>query len=333
MRSRWARVVVVLALVGATVVVVGAPAASANDDHAQVGYTFGLARTTGPTIFRNCNFYRVDLDSGALHQVNTSPVRCGDGLTFSADGTLYAYREEPSTALIALPAQLITIDPDTGTQHVVGALPPVSVGSGGMTFDHDGRLWLYSTLGEDPPECVGFLACLWQVDPHTANATFVGTAPEGVVVGGLAGDCEDVLGIASRFVTNLSQGSTSAAGAPATTELDEVNTSNAALTKLVDLPNVPYPTGLDFDSEGRLWAIAGSEVTGGPGVPGWSLFLLDPDQGVVHRTTITLNGQDFRDLLDGLAISPISCEEHDDREPAAPPAAAPVVAVQPTFTG
>jgi hypothetical protein len=173
---------------------------------------------------------------------------------------------------------------------------------------------------------------LWQVDPDNAHTTFVGTAPEGVVVGGLAGDCEDVLGISSRFVTPLSQDSSSVAGAPTQTELDEVNTSNAGLSKLVDLPGVPYPTGLDFDSDGKLWAIAGAGITFGPGVPPWALLLLDPDHGVVHQTSITFNGNRFEGFLSGLGISSISCEDRDHEAP--PPAsAAPAVVVQPTFTG
>lgn len=266
-----------------------------------------------------CNFYKIDLKTGAATKVSAGPVACGDGLTFDDDGTLFAYRNA-STAGTTPSAQLITIDKHTGVQHVVGPLPPVLVSAGGMTFDADGDLWLYATTVGGAPCTAGVNSfCLWKVDPATAASTFVGTAPAGRGVFGLAGDCEDVIAITLVFPAG-----------PVTpnVELDEVHTSSAALEKTVDLPGVTFPTGLDFDADGDLWALANTDGTGA-GISA-ILYRIDPDDGTSHAKDLTIGGVPFNSLLNGLAVSPIHCEDPESTPTTAPPA--PVV-VAPVFTG
>ena len=101
-----------------------------------------------------------------MNAVNGS-VPCGDGLTFDEDGTLYAYRSTP-TAGPGVPAQLVTIDKHTGAQTLVGQLPEVLVGGGGMTFDADGHLWLYGIVIGDPWCTPSGSYCLYEVNKKTA---------------------------------------------------------------------------------------------------------------------------------------------------------------------
>ena len=252
-------------------------------------------------------------------------VICADGLTYDEDGTIYAYRNAPTAGGAGGISQLITIDKHTGVQHVVGTLPHVFVGQGGMTFDADGHLWLYAEAF-GVPECQpNGAACLWEVNPKTAAARFVGTAPTGVLVQGLAGDCEDVLAIAQRFGVAPNGDVLPDAPAPSSQDLDELNTHNAVLDKIADVA-IPHPTGLDFDAENDLWAL-GFTTTGSTRMV---LYLVDPRNGNTGPTDITLNGVPFSGVMDGLAVSPIGDCESETTTTAPPPAP---VAAEPVFTG
>ena len=206
MRSRIAALVVVVAVAGALFAVQGAQVAGA-DEHDPIGYTIGTKLPAG-LGGGTCDFYKIDLETGAATPVNpvSQPVLCGDGLTFDEDGTLYAYRNRPIAGGLAGASELITIDKHTGTQHVVGPLPHVIVGGGGMTFDSDGDLWLYALAGNDPTCTPAGTYCLWEVNKKTAASKFVGTAGTGVSVTGLAADCEDVLAISRRIDVRCRRG-------------------------------------------------------------------------------------------------------------------------------
>lgn len=90
MRSRIAALVVVVAVAGALFAVQGAQVAGA-DEHDPIGYTIGTKLPAG-LGGGTCDFYKIDLETGAATPVNpvSQPVLCGDGLTFDEDGTLYA---------------------------------------------------------------------------------------------------------------------------------------------------------------------------------------------------------------------------------------------------
>ncbi|HEY8217228.1 MAG TPA: hypothetical protein VIH82_08840 [Acidimicrobiia bacterium] len=320
MGRRVARVLALSALVIGLVAASGAQPASGEDEDHPVGYTFGQrsAGADGLNGIAACHFYKVDLSTGAATQRDPSGVPCGDGLTFDDDGTLYAYRNL-STAVTTV-SQLITVDPHNGAQHVIGPLPSVLVGGGGMTFDAEGDLWLYAaTLGD--PQCTpDFSYCLYEVNPKTAHAEFVGKAPAALGVFGLAADCEDVLAITSPPPAGPVGGSR--------TDLDEVDTDSAALSFLVDLPGVGFPSGLDFEDDGDLWAIGSTLSKGGPTS---AVYKIDPDNGNADPRLITVGGAALRGSVTGLAVDPISCDDPGP-EPTPPPTPAPVV-VAPTFTG
>ena len=117
---------------------------------------------------------------------------------------------------------------------------------------------------------------------------------------GLAGDCEDVLAISAE------------GSGPGTgffhAELDEVDTQNGSLHTIDVVPGIGFPTGLDFDGEDDLWAIANSGPGAGSGL-GMTLFKIDPNNGNSGGTDITVNGAQFVGQMNGLAVSPISCED------------------------
>lgn len=314
MRGRIARAAVVVAMVGAAFAVQGAPMSGADEGDHPVGYSIGTPVGRG-TAFA-CGFFRIDLKTGAATQVNPA-VKCGDGLTYDEDGTLYAYVSDADTGSI-FGVNLVTIDKHTGVQHVVGPLPRVFVGGGGMTFDAEGDLWLFGVA--DDPSCTPGRTCLWKVNPENAHSTFVGFAQTGRGVYGLAADCEDVLAIAGDQLTGP--------GVSFHPELDEVDTRNGSLHTIAAVPGIGFPTGLDFDND-DLWAIAIAGPGAGAGI-GTTLFKIDQRNGNSGGTDITVNGAPFTGQMNGLAISPIRC---DDPEPK-PPAPQPVpVVVQPVFTG
>jgi sugar lactone lactonase YvrE len=320
MTRRLIRVLVLSAVAAALVVSQGAPIASGEESDGPVGYTFGESLRNGTVEVGQCNFYELDVERAEIQQVNPAgqQVFCGDGLTFDDDGTLYAYRNQNLFGN-GVHTELIEVDPEDGSQQVIGSLPKVLLGSAGMTFDADGDLWLYGFALDDPQCPPQGGVCLWEVNPKNAHSRFVGAASPGVGVFGLTADCEEVLAITGNFAT----------GPGVSAQLQEVNTSNASLEKIADVPSIARPEGLDFDSEGDLWAISG----GGPlaGIAdGPTVYKIDPNNGNTGGKNITLEGGGaFNDLLFGLAVSSIEC---DEPEPPAPLQPAPVV-LAPTFTG
>jgi hypothetical protein len=329
MRRRLGRVLVVSGLVAALVAVQAAPAASGDEGDEPVGYTMGFellgpTSSQGKTVLQ-CNFYEVDLERAEITRLNAvdRELLCADGLTFDEDGELYAYRNlflEGSGF-----AELITIDLDDGDQTLIGRLPNVNVGAGGMTFDAEGDLWLYAGVFDDPECSPGtFRHCLWEVDPEDASTEFVGSAPQGTGVFGLAGDCEEVLALTSELE----------ASTDSTTQLQEVDTRDASLEPIAAVPTIFGPQGLDFDDDDDLWAIGQTDIFAGPALPGPTVFLVDPEDGSTEAEDITFEGgADFNGVLFGLGVSPISCEE-EEPVPPAPPAPAPApIAVEPVFTG
>jgi sugar lactone lactonase YvrE len=318
-QRRLVRLAAAAALVAAWVATLSAPLATAEEeDDDPIGYTLGV-EFRGGAVTPICDFFSVELDSGELHRI-AAPVFCGDGLTFDEDGTLYAYRNPNVISGTPIQTELMIIDLDDGAQHVIGPLPGVQTGDGGMTFDEDGNLWLYGRAPADP-DCGPTLgACLWKVDPDDASTRFIGsTATAGVF--GLTGDCEEVLAITSEGFGGP---------APSGSQLAEVDTETAALEDVVDVPGVSIPQGLDFDERGRLWAL--SLVF--EGAPGPYVHRIDPDDGSSTRRQVTLNGSTYDGALFGLAVDPIECDEPEPPVPPPAPAPAPAaVAVEPVFTG
>src|SRR5262245_13179080 len=253
MFRRILRIAVVGALAASTFAMIGG-ADVASGQAGPIGYT-----VAGPLMngLADCDFYSIDLSTGAMTQINddSTEVVCADGLTFAPDGTLYAYTNDPFEGL-DINAQLVTIDVNTGVQTEVGPLPNVFATDGGMTFDAAGNLWLYAnSVDPDNPDCgaTNTERCLWQVDPQTALATFIGSN-ETRVPTGLTASCvpDEVLAITTPLL----------GGVPSGTEIERVDTSTAGLEPVVELPDTFIPTGLDYDAQGGLWALASTPPAG-----------------------------------------------------------------------
>ena len=313
---RLARLLATAALAGAALVTIGGGQV-ASGQTGPVGYT-----VAGPLMngLADCAFYSIDMSTGAMTQISdpSTEVDCADGLTFSPDGTLYAYTNQPFDGL-DIDAQLVTIDLSTGAQTEIGPLPNVFATDGGMTFDAAGNLWLYAnSIDPTSSECgaTNSERCLWQVDPATAATTFVGTTPSNVVTGLAASCAPEVLAITTPLL----------GGIPSGTEIQRVDTSTAALEPVVELPDTFTPTGLDFDANGSLWALA-AEPDNGFGF--MEVEQVDLASGDTTHTRLTVGTDPFFGFALGLAISPISCPE-----PPPPPEPAPAALVlTPTFTG
>jgi hypothetical protein len=345
------QVLVLTAMVAAMAAPLTATSASADDEH--VGYTFGRqlldgcstgatacgATSTPPSTIDvkaavfppECDFFKIDLDSGELTRINPAGqlVPCADGVTFDDEGRLLAYRQNPNPSGIGDFTQLIKIDLDDGAQHVIGNLPAVFVGSGGMTSDAEGHLWLYG-FGTKDPECnaSGNTDCLWKVNAANAHSQLVG-GNDTHIVEGLAATCEDVIAISLGELSTPVSLDAHADVAFAPAELDDVHTNNGHLEKIADAPGVTNPQGLDFDDEGELYAVGQGPIGKGPFGPAL-LFKIDPNNGNSGSTPVTLNGTPYVGELTGLGISPLSCDEETTTTTTP---AAPVVAVQPNFTG
>jgi sugar lactone lactonase YvrE len=308
---RIARVLVLGALVvGLVGVIGGAQVASAQTG--PIGYSVG--DDEGPN---ECDFFSIDLPTGVYTQISDESldILCADGLTFSPDGTLYAYVNQQSAG--AFSTTLVTIDLATGAQTTVGLLPTVAVGSGGMTFDAAGDLWLYATapIGGDP-DCGlnGPQACLWRVDPADASTEFVGAGlVDDRAVFGLTGSCDAGVLAISASIPN-------GAGSDAT--VDRVDTTTAGVEEVVATPGIFLPEGLDFDAAGELWAIS---VLPFGGIGQFEVNNIDLATGDVTETPIVDSGGDqFGGFLLGLAVSPAT--------PCPAPTPEPIV-LEPTFTG
>jgi sugar lactone lactonase YvrE len=308
---RLARLTIVAALAATTLVALGGDVASPQTG--PIGYSVG-GQFDG---IDDCEFWSIDMGSGELTQISdpSTEVNCADGLTFAPDGTLYAYTNN-QVAGAFVNAMLVTIDLGTGEQTEIGPLPNVFTGQGGMTFDAAGNLWLYSRGFDTPASCVdnqSSAVCLYEVDPATAAATFVGTVSETNVLGLTANCTPEVLAITTPPFNGTSSG----------TQIQRVDTATAALDPVVELPETFSPQGLDYDSAGELWVLAGRPRIGiGP----MEVEQVDLATGTTTHTPLTVGGEPFAGFLAGLAISPISC-------PVPPPEPAPEIVLAPTFTG
>ena len=319
---RLAHLLVVAVLAGTALVVVGAGQV-ASGQTGPIGYTVGQPLAAG---FNECEFYSIDASNGTLTQISdpSADLDCADGLTFAPDGTLYAYTNEPIEGTV-VDANLVTIDLATGLQTVIGPLPPVRAGSGGMTFDAAGNLWLYGDAFDPAsPPCADAsveATCLYQVDPATAQTTVVGEAREDTEVTGLTASCAaGVLGVTRPFQNGVT---------PVTSTLETVDTATAALSPIVPLDDVGvFTTGLDFDATEELWVLAGLPARG---LGGFEIDHVDLTTGDVTHQQLFNDGdpQDpFAGFLAGLAIAPATpCPAPPPPEPS------PAIVLQPTFTG
>lgn len=176
--------------------------------------------------------YRIDLASGQTTLIGETGFNDVEGLALSPSGVLYGIVDSTKT--------LITIDKQTGRGSLIGSSPGNTglTGQGvgqfdaldfGLAFTCDGRLWASSdTTGK-----------LWQLDPASGRATYVGHL--GAQITGLGANADGLFGLGSQGHEGVYR----------------VNVTTGAATRFGGLsPNLTFADGgLDFDAEGNLWAI------------------------------------------------------------------------------
>ncbi len=176
--------------------------------------------------------YRIDLSSGQTTLIGETGFNDVEGLALAADGRLFGIVDSSKT--------LITIDKQTGRGTAVGSGAGNTglTGSGvgqfdaldfGLAFTCDGRLWASSDTTRR----------LWQIDPASGHAIAAGNL--GFQITGLAANRNGLVGLGSQGDEGVYR----------------IDTLTGAATRLGPLAaNLVFADGgLDFDSNGDLWAI------------------------------------------------------------------------------
>ena len=303
------RIIMVLAVATATVVVPAASNAAivVPPPEGPWGYTSGLYVDGGQQV---CNFYRVALGNGVAELVGAE-VPCVDGLTFSPAGVLYAYTVSRGNGPIT-ESELVTIDPGTGAQTVVGQMGR-GFYEGGMTFDKDGQLWLYAEPDDSSCTDASSYNCLYSVNPGTGATTLVGgsTGVRGFVATGLAADCTSV------YATG-----TVASGIQSDS-LYAIDTTSGAVAPIGSLGTSMFTVGLDFASDGTLYTLA-EPNTKGPLYWAPLTATLSTATGAASDVQTWASDDTTPNIASGLAIAGVTCAPAPAPEP---------IDVEPNFTG
>ncbi len=195
-----------------------------------VGAPAGTGYTVGFDLL-----YRIDLASGErtlIGQIKDDAFVYSniEGLAISPDGQLYGVTDFQFKALLR-------IDADTAEAVRVGNLGIAGQGVGsndqfdfGLAFTCDGRLWMTSDATQQ----------LWEVDRGSGTASLVGTT--GAPITGLAARDHQLYGLGGKGDRNLYRVNRATG---ASTVAGPVKPSGGAAWS---------QGGLDFDSEGVLWA-------------------------------------------------------------------------------
>lgn len=192
-----------------------------------------LAQPLGYAV-GNDTLYRIDLANGQTTRIGAFgfaggvPIQDVEGLALSSSGELYGVSDNLDV--------LLRINTSTGRATVVGALGTRGQGTGagdnldyGLAFTCDGRLWMASDTVRQ----------LWEVDPASGVARAVGAL--GAQISGLAASGNQLVGIGVRDDSALYRIDT---GAGRASEIGRLG-----------LPTAAFDAGLDFDEQGRLWAV------------------------------------------------------------------------------
>lgn len=234
------------------------------------------------------DLYRVELTQARSERIgsyNSAPVVPPEivdveGLALSPNGTLFGVSDGLEV--------LVRINPATGRATRIGALTGIGTSQTGfdfgLTFTADGRLWLVSDTTRR----------LWEVNPASGAVRLVGST--GVQLSGLAARGNDVyaIGVTDTVLNAGDQG------------LYRLDTATAAAT-LIGLFAEPQPVvdaGLDFDADGRLWAVLDFNPRPIKALRTTELAEIDPATGAIlsRRVMGNLVGDD----LEGFAIAPPS---------------------------
>ncbi len=218
--------------------------------------------------------YRVDLANGTSTEIGRIGSLDVEGLAFGLDGQLYGVSDARES--------LLKIDLSTGVGTTIGNLNLNGQGSGqfndldfGLAITCDGKFWLSADQSDK----------VWNINPTTGVASLVG--PTGAHITGLAARGEQLFGIGANgndnlYLINQTTGSASIVG-PIATGLSFAD------------------AGLDFDSNGQLWAVLDFSPTDPNRVS--EVAHLDPVTGAAVTRTLMAGFEN-----EGLAIAPTNCQ-------------------------
>lgn len=236
--------------------------------------------------------YRIDLATGATLRIGYVGFRDIDGLALHPDGSLYGAAD--GTADAGGTSDLLArINTQTGmgsfVTHFAG-LAGQGPGQGGqldygLAATCDGALWLSSdTQGH-----------LWRVDPSTGAVERIVTG--GPPLSGLAARGSQVFGVSVDPDTALYR--------------YDILRNELVRVGPIAVIDRAFDVGLDFDAEGRLWALLDYLVPpdGLPRLAQNDLVEIDPDTArLLSSKPITGVGSGLnRVQLEGLAVAPPAC--------------------------
>jgi hypothetical protein len=332
---RLAHVFAAAALAAGALAVIGAAPASAAGS---VGYV--IVQGEG-----ECWLASVDLVSGLTTQIGTpSSEKCAFDLEFTPDGTRLLGTVVEESELSGT-AHLVEFDLTTGAVTDLGQLGDFELGGpgsdqGNLTLPASGGLFTYLVPGgeEPPPEaeavdpaCDGSAFCLFQgTTTAPGSLTYVNSVPQTFTVYyGLATSCADVT--SSVREEQLADAASSWPGVGAAAEVPQILTTvnrtatGPSTTDVGSLGDV-FLSSVDYDTAGTLHGVGFDPENVGP-----SIFTVNTTTGAATQVTTLNNGEVPLNVgVLGFAIA------HPCTAPPAPPeppAAAPIAAVTPRFTG
>jgi len=216
------------------------------------------------------NLYRINLATGEAVRLGATSFLDIEGLSFSPQGDLYGADDESNS--------LLRLDIHNGSASAIGGLPgnlrlpPSQVLDFGLSFTCDA---LYASSDN--------LSTLYRIDQDSGEAFLVGAT--GVPLTGLASFQNTLYGIGDG------------GSSPALYRVDPA-TADTTLIGFLGAGVAPYTdAGLDFDAEGRLWAITDRLNVNDTSNPS-QILLIDVATGSATVMAETLYG------IEGLAISP-----------------------------
>lgn len=221
------------------------------------------------------NLYQINLSTGEAIRIGPTGFLDVEGLSFSSSGVLMGADDESNS--------LLMVDIRSGNAEAVGGLPgnlrlpAAQVLDFGLSYTCDA---LYASSDN--------LRMLYQVNEQNGEAVEIGST--GVPLTGLAS------------YQNVLYGIGAGEEAPALYRID-VNNGATTLVGFLGEAAAPYvDAGLDFDSDGRLWAITDRRNVNNTSNPS-QILQIDPNTGLATAVAETLSG------IEALAISsPRGCD-------------------------
>lgn len=215
------------------------------------------------------NLYRINLSTGESERIGPTGFLDIEGLAFSANGELLGADDESNS--------LLRIDDNNANTTAIGGLPGNFRLPGSQVLDL-GLSFTCNALYASSDS----LSTLYLMDEESGEALLIGST--GAPITGLASFGETLYGIgAGEEAPNLYR----------------VDPETGATSLIGPLDNAaPYvDAGLDFDSEGRLWAITDRRNVNNESHPS-QILQIDTETGVATVVAETLYG------IEGLAIAP-----------------------------